>query len=784
MSMPIIGFACGVAAMQMLPALPGRPLLLGGTILLLVTLLAIGSIAGTTRDARVGAGYRIAIVLIAVVSGFAWSAWRAQWRLADALPMQWESRDLEVTGVISGLPRYLERSVRFELLVDAATAPVPRRIQLSWYLPRRADAPVLPNLRPGERWRLTVRLKRPHGLVNPHGFDYEAWLLERNIRATGYVREHGENRRLAAFVLAPMNLVHRARDAIRGRFADTLADEEHAGIPIALAIGDQRAIPAAHWEVFRRTAVAHLVSISGLHVSLVAVLAGGLVGAVWRRVPRLALAMPTQKAAILAGLLFATVYALLAGLGLPTLRALIMLAVAGFAILSGREARPGRVLALALLGVLVLDPWAVLSAGFWLSFGAVGVIIFVMSGRLGRPSAWATAVRIQLAITFATVPALLVLFNAFSLVAPFANALAIPMVSFVIAPLSLLAIVVPAPAVLHIAHWVTEWMMRWLDWLAASPHAMWQQAAQPPLLTLCAVVAVAWLLLPRGQPARHVAMLAMLPLLWWSPPRPELGQFRVVALDVGHGLAVHVQTATHDLLFDAGPSFGRSADAGGRVLLPYFVATGVSRLHKLVISHGDGDHAGGAATLLAGMPVSRLMTTPAEDHAALAAAAEDAVSCVAGRDWAWDGVRFEVLHPSRDTPPFRKPNDNSCVIRISTAAGSVLLAGDIESPAEQALVARWGPALASDVVLVPHHGSRSSSTAPFVAAVSARHAIHVVGNLNPFRHPHPEVWARWAVAGARNWRTDAQGAITVDVGEGGLKVASQRTRAPRYWHGR
>lgn len=770
--------------MQMLPALPGRSLLLGATILLPVLMLATRSVCVRRRNAALGVTHRITFVLIAFACGFVWSAWRAEWRLADALPMQWESRDLVVTGVISGLPRYLERSVRFELVVDAATAPVPRRILLSWYLPRRVDASLLPDLRPGERWQLTVRLKRPHGLVNPHAFDYEAWLLERSIRATGYVREQADNRRLSAFVFAPMNLVHRARHAIRGRFADTLADAEHAGIPIALAIGDQRAISAAHWEVFRRTAVAHLVSISGLHVSLVALLAGGLVGTLWRRVPRFALAMPTQKAAILAGLLFATIYALLAGLGLPTRRALIMLAVAALAMLSGRETRPGRVIALALLGVLVHDPWAVLSAGFWLSFGAVGVIIFIMSGRLGRPSAWTTAVRIQLAITLATAPALLVLFNAFSLVAPFANAVAIPMVSFLIAPLSLLAIVVPVPAVLHIAHGLTEWMMKWLEWLAASPHAMWQQAAQPPLLTLCALVAAAWMLLPRGQPARHVAMLAMLPLLWWSPPRPGVGQFRAVALDVGQGLAIHVQTATHDLLFDAGPSFGPSADAGSRVLLPYFVATGVSRLHKLVISHGDGDHVGGAATLLAGMPVSRLMTAPGEDHAALAAAAGHAVPCVAGRTWTWDGVRFEVLHPPGDTSLYRKANDHSCVVRISTAAGSVLLAGDIESPAEQALVARWGSALASDVVLVPHHGSRTSSTEAFVAAVSARHAIHVVGNLNPFRHPHPEVWTRWAVAGARNWRTDAQGAITVDVGEAGVKVESQRSRAPRYWHGR
>lgn len=781
--MAISGFAIGVWWLQRQPALPDTGLLIGGTILLGLALIAVMLLWPRPRGTRARVGVRVLLALLACICGASWSAWRAEMRLADQLPMAWESRDVLVTGVVDGLPRLMDGAVRFDLRVEVAEAPVPGRIQLSWYPPRGTEVAV-PTIRPGERWQLNVRLKRPHGFVNPHGFDYEAWLLERNVRATGYVRSGDNNVRVTAFVPGAMNLVHRVRDSIRARFMADLAGADYAGILIALAIGDQRAIPNEQWEVFRRTAVAHLVSISGLHVSLVALIGGGAVGWSWRRVPRLMLRLPARKAAILAGLVCAAGYALLAGLGLPTQRALIMLTVAALAMLFGRETQGSRIMAVALLCVLLIDPWAVLSAGFWLSFGAVAIILYVLSGRLRVSSGWRAAVRIQIAITLATVPGLLVLFNAFSVVAPVANALAIPLVSFVIAPLSLLAIVLPAPVVLEIVHWVTGWMMRWLEWLAALPFAMWQQAATPVVLTLCALAAVVWLLLPRGAPARYMAVLAFAPLLLWSPPRPEHGAFRVVALDVGQGLAVHVQTHANDLLYDTGPPYGPVADAGSRVLLPYFVASGVATLHTMVISHGDSDHVGGAASVLASLPVQRFMSTPSEDHQALAASAGEIHQCVAGDTWQWDGIMFEVLHPAADEAPFAKTNDNSCVIRVSSKYGAVLLSGDIEAIAERSLVARHRDRLGSDVVIVPHHGSRTSSTPAFVRAVSAAHAIHVVGNLNRHRHPHPAVWARWSASGARNWRTDGQGAIVVDVGVDGVQVGSERERAPRYWHGR
>ena len=792
MHMSIFGFFFGVLLVQRSESLPPLAGWIAGTIVL-VLMMAVLARMGSRIDIRVrSAGMRASLFALALVAGGSWTAWRAELRLSSFLPMAWELVDVEVRGVVHGLPQASEHAVRFVLEVERSDAPVPRRIQLSWYAPRaRFEAgggvsrAELPRVLPGERWTLTVRLRRPHGFANPHGFDYEGWLFERGIRATGYVREHPGNRLETGFVATPMNAIHRARAGLRERFLETLPDAEYAGILVALAIGDQRAIPVEQWEVFRNTAVAHLVSISGLHVSLVALMCGGALAWFWRGVPWLVLRLPSRKAGACAGLLAAACYAVLAGLGLPTQRALIMLAVAALAMLLDRDTRPGAVMSLALLAVLVADPWAVLSAGFWLSFGAVAVIVFVVSGRLRPVGGWRAAVRVQLAITLATAPLLLLLFNGFSVVAPFANALAIPLVSFVIAPLSLASILLPVPQLLEVAHGVTAFKMRYLEWLAASPQAMFRGPAAPFSLTLCALLAVVWILLPRGVPARHMAWLAMLPLLLWQPPRPQEGTFRAVVLDVGQGLAVHVQTRRHDLIYDTGPPYGPDADAGTRVIVPYLVAAGVSRLDKVVISHGDADHVGGAASLMGALSVARFMHAPSEYHPDLSRRASLTRQCVAGKRWWWDGVLFEVLHPRRDQPPYAKANDNSCVIRIVAAGvGAMLLTGDIELPAERDLVNSNRDRLAADVVQAPHHGSRSSSSPALVHATGARHVIHAVGNLNRFRHPHPEVWARWSASGARNWRSDGQGAIVVRVDRDGVDVIAERGRRLRYWHGR
>ncbi len=790
-----IFFCGGVWLLQQQPELPDTRLL--GVGLALCALLVVATLrrrAEVSDDGVVGRlRARVPLALLALAVGLMWAGWRAHERLHDALPMSLEGVDVEVVGRVAELPQALEAGVRFVFAVEPGGAAVPGRLQLSWYAPRGGDG-TPPAVNAGERWRLMVRLKRPHGFVNPHGFDYEAWLLERGVRATGYVR--GDAALLDATPGTLAQSLHRLRSAVRDRFLGSLGERPYAGILVALAVGDQRAIPAAQWIVFRRTGVAHLVAISGLHVSLVGLVAGGLAAWAWRRTPALALRLPVRKAAALAALGAAAAYAALAGFGIPVQRALIMLAVVVGALWLGRESSAGRVLALALVAVLVIDPWAVLSAGFWLSFGAVGVIAFVLGGRVAPVRGWRVAVRIQLAITLATMPALLALFQAFSLVSPLANAIAIPLVSFGIAPLVLLGVALPYDGLLLLAHAGASAMMRWLDWLSGLAPALWQQAVPPPWLTLAGCVAAALLLLPRGTPGKLAAAVMLGAMLLWQPSRPPPGAFRATVLDVGQGLAVHVQTAAHDLLYDAGPPYGTATDAGARVVLPHLGANGVKHLHSLVLSHDDSDHVGGAGSVIAGMPVERIFAGEPDGARPWAASSPTGglpahEPCEAGQRWEHDGVVFEILHPVPVPGPEpatlsgRRSNDHSCVLRVVADGGSLLLTGDVEATAEAAMLARLGRiGLASSVIVSAHHGSRSSSSPTFVDAVLPEAVIHSAGYRNPFGHPHADVWARWSEAGARNWRTDSQGAIRVEIGTEGVDIVAQRTLRPRYWHGR
>jgi competence protein ComEC len=439
-----------------------------------------------------------------------------------------------------------------------------------------------------------------------------------------------------------------------------------------------------------------------------------------------------------------------------------------------------RVLSLALLAVLLLDPWAVLAAGFWLSFGAVALLFYIGSGRLG-PAHWlAEWGRAQWAVTLGMLPALLALFQQFSLVSPLANALAIPLVSLVVTPLVLLGSLPLLDPLLALAHLLMAWMMVCIDWLAALPLAMWQQAAPAPWAVLLALAGGLWLLLPRGFPARWLGVLAFLPLLTVEPPRPAAGTAAITVLDVGQGLAIHVQTAGHDLLFDAGPAFSADADSGNRIIVPYLRAAGVRRLDAMVISHADKDHEGGASSVLAALPVALLKTSLPFEHALSAQPVPHEV-CRDGDAWEWDGVRFEMLHPGAD-PLSRKSNDLSCVLRIAVGGRAMLLTSDIEAVSEASLLARHADRLPAAAMTVPHHGSRTSSTGEFVAAVGARDVVFPVGYRNRFGHPKEEVVARYAASGARLHRTDADGAVAIVLSAQGLSFRHERAERRRYWH--
>ena len=776
MRLSIFAFACGIAFLQMQAALPGAEVL---------GCLAVLALSGLFLAVRcVHWSFRRVTPVCCALLGFVWAGWMAQQRLADQLPEAWEVKDIQLTGVIASLPQRFERGERFEFDVESVQTPqatVPGRIMLSWYhgwddLEDINEAVEARAVRPGERWRFTVRLKRPHGNANPHAFDYEAWLLERNIRATGTIRARAEIQRLDGLVPFPAYAVERLRDQIRSRFVSALPDAPYLGVLVALTVGDQRSIPNTQWQVFNRTGVTHLVSISGLHVTMVAALFAALVNWLWRRSERLMLRLPAQKAAIVAGWLAALAYAFLAGFEVPAQRTLYMLSVVALALWSGRNFGVSRTLLLALLVVLVLDPWAVLATGFWLSFGAVALLFFVGTSRVGEVRGWRTSLAqwgaTQWAVTVGSLPLLLLFFQQFSLVSPLANAVAIPFVSFIITPLALFFAVLPWLPLLHFDHWLMAQLMVLLEWLAYWP--VWQQAAPPLWASLIAVVGVVWLLLPCGFPARWLGLCLLTPALYWPPPRPAAGEAWVDVLDVGQGSAVLVRTAKHNLLYDTGPLYSVDSNAGQRVVVPFLRATGVKQLDALLVSHRDKDHSGGVTAVQGYLPVNRLLSSMPELGGEL---------CAAGQTWEWDGVRFAVLHPDSGdySEKPKKTNHLSCVLRIENAGGSVMLTGDIEAVDEKALIARLPSGLHSDVLVVPHHGGRGSSTPEFAAAVGARETVFSVGYRNSFNHPRPEVLERYTAS--RLWRTDRDGALHVELADS-AEVSAWRTARPRYWYGR
>jgi competence protein ComEC len=559
-------------------------------------------------------------------------------------------------------------------------------------------------------------------------------------------------------------MIERAREHIRSRFRAALPDAPYAGVLIALAVGDQRAIESADWHTFTRTGVGHLMSISGLHVTMVAGLFALAVAALWRRSERLTLALPARKAAAVAGMLAALAYCLLAGFAVPAQRTLYMLTVVAVA---------------ALAVVVAIDPWAVISPGFWLSFGAVGLMFYVAAGPGGHwLSRWG---RTQWAITVGLAPLTLALFQQVSLVSPLANAIAIPVVSLVVTPLALAFAVVPIAPLAGLAHAVLAALMALLDLLAAAPSAVWSQHAPIAWTLLPAAIGVAWLLAPRGVPGRAAGLLLLLPLFAVRPPGPAPGAAWITFLDVGQGLATVVRTANHALVYDAGPAYSVDADAGNRVVVPYLRASGVTRLDKVIVTHNDNDHAGGAAAVMRTLPAGMLLSSLASDHPAQALAPWR-TPCYAGQRWDWDGVGFEMLYPTAESygRDLRRANWRSCVLRITAHGHAVLLTGDIEARDEQALLAA-GASLAADLLLVPHHGSRTSSTPAFIDAVAPRLAVFTVGYRNRFGHPRPDVAARYADRGVQILRTDRTGALAVTLDERGVGASAWRDTAPRYW---
>jgi competence protein ComEC len=786
----------------------------------------------------------MAVLMMAVI-GFGLTGWRAAEFAGHALNPALEGKDLLVTGVVRAMPQRSEEALRFRLVVESALqdgkhVSVPPQIQLGWYagFGGRSNLPDQnttdpdewalalqrqpQDLRAGERWQMTVRLKAPHGNSNPHGFDYELWLWEQGIHATGYVRASTRQDPPVQLAQTWAYPVERARQSVRDAIRERVADRQLAGVLAALVVGDQGAIDRADWEVFRTTGVAHLMSISGLHITMFAWVASLLVATLWRRsvplTPRLCMAIPAATAGALGGLAMAGAYALFSGWGVPAQRTIWMLAVVVALRVSGKRWPAVTTWLLAMAVVVLADPWALMQAGFWLSFVAVGVLFATDTGANSasdggvvstfdqkndlsgspQPRWWQRGgvalertlvglfkgLREQWVVTLALTPLSLLLFNQVSLVGLLANAVAIPWVTLVVTPLAMGGVLL-AP-MWDAAAWAIELLSALLKVLASWPFASLSLPSAPLWAAVAGVLGGLLMALRLPWAWRLLGLPLLLPVLCWQPSGVADGHFDLLAADVGQGNAVLVRTASHTLLYDTGPRYSQDSDAGQRVLVPLLRALGTT-LDVLMLSHRDADHIGGAPAVLAMQPGARLVSSIEDQHPLQLQ--RRATRCEAGERWVWDGVTFDVLHPAAadygDRGVAVKSNAMSCVLRISNGMQTALLVGDIEQAQEARLVAQHGGADASllkaDVLLVPHHGSKTSSSPGFLEAVKPRIALAQAGYRNRFEHPVPEVMARYTersirvvaspACGAALWQSDKPDAVTC-----------QRESSPRYWH--
>jgi competence protein ComEC len=801
----VLFFTFGVWLLQQQAVLPD--LAWGGLTLLLAIALMLPRSTLLQRTA-----YPALLAAFACTFGFFYAAFFAQQRLSDALPAEWQGKDIQVIGVVGKLSIQHEYGLRFIFDVEQVLTPnaiVPPHILLASYAGAQEE-PL--DIHAGERWRLTVRLKQPHGSSNPHDFDFEAWMLENKLRANGYIHQTEDNLRLDALVQSPDYFIQSLREKVRDRIQKSLnplpsqlhpvqiphaasgkwvhdsaevsvvEKNNYIGVLTALAIGDQTGIPAAQWQVFTRTGVNHLMSISGLHITMLSGLAFAASYWLWRRSARLTRALPARKAAALIGLLVALGYALLAGYGVPAQRTVYMLATIASVLWLSRTVAPSQTLAAALLVVLLLDPWAVLSPGFWLSFGAVALIFYVTAHRLRPPHWLVTYGRVQWAMSIGLIPPLLAMFQQVSLVSPIANAFAIPLVSFVVVPLTLLGTVLPLDWLLWLAHQAMGVCGYLLECLNNLPEVVWTQHAPPTWSIAIGMFGVLWMLLPRGFPARWLGLIALLPMFLVLPAVPPEGTLRLVIFDVGQGLAVAAQTHNHALLYDTGPNFNSEANSGNRILIPALRGMGIAQLDGLILTHDDNDHTGGALSILQGMPVNWLSSSLAANHPLLQHASNTR-RCTDGQAWEWDGVHFEVLHPTSESYAVEKIRDNNrgCVLKISTGKHSVLLAADIEKDSEWRLLKQHEEKLPSTLLVVPHHGSKTSSVNAFVAAIHPRYAVFTVGYRNRFGHPREEVVERYRAIGSELLRSDKDGAIVVEMDTQNISVERYRKTHARYW---
>ena len=737
-------------------------------------------------------------VAIFVTAGFAWAVWRADLILAQTWPAELERKNVVVIGTVVDLPEVGGGVTRFLFDVKSVNASTREinfkaRVRLRWYKPQA-------QIVSGQTWRMTVRLRAPRGFHNPDGFDYEAWLFQKHLRATGYVRDKDAQPELIA---DGDGWIDSIRQSIMQTVKDSVENKRSAALINALTVGYKADIDQATWRVFRRTGTTHLMAISGLHIGLAFGAAYWLAACLWRRSARLCLYCPAHKAAVIVGFVIAAFYAAAAGFSVPTQRALIMLFVVSAGVILNRNTRPLSGLALALLLVLLLDPLAVLASGFWLSFLAVTIIVITLAPRRHdfkledsfRARIWRAVCNwslLQFAIMAAMTPAIALWFHHVSLIAPLCNLIAIPIIGFIVIPIlgfiilpaSLLADVLALAGVnmavgmlFQAVSFVIDCLVKMLTWLAE--HS-WASLLLSPPSTFVLLAATAGGVLLFARVALRFKMLGLLcfvPFVWpsliVSASPDKSAALKLTVLDVGQGLAVVVQAYEKVLLFDTGARYSPSFDIGSAVIGPYLRAQNIHHIDTLVVSHEDNDHAGGRASIKEEFEIGQFYSGDIEKFPALN-------YCASGVVWKWGEAEFRFLTVAPDK--VKSQNSRSCVLKISVGARSVLLPADIQRDAEYLLVQEQDHPLTADWIIAPHHGSQTSSTEVFLNAVNPQASVISSGYKNHYGHPHESVVNRYASLHIKLFNTATDGAVTVTLKEGTWQFQRMRDRLRRYWH--